>query len=810
MNIPKEFGERFIVGDILVKRPSCVVYRGKDRTLGDREVAIKVYVDQPNDNKSWIERFKEEANKLRAASHASLVPILHGDFEEGWFYLVMELIEGESLRERIEAKSGPVGVEAALAIVSELAAGVHEIHENGTIHGHIDSRAVLFKGDLVRLAGYYPLVISEIQKGLSTAGRLIVEPAYVAPEQISGGTLDGRVDIFALSVLLFEMITGQRPFQADNPLQMAMLRLSKEPPSPAKLNSAVSPLLDAAIMKGLARDPNERYGNVKAFAEAITGGRGEPTNPLADAGGGAIGDQTIGVSMSTESIREMLRSQDESKKSEPAQASEDTTATQTGGVAETLIGKPAYADGSLGSSDQASQSKMFGGSFIVLNGELRGQKFWLGKQNTIIGGDSGCDIILSGKGVPSRYAIVIERDEKYYIGPLSSSGLEINDETYKGSDDRVLTRGDVINVGPHQLRFIEPREVFTLQEDVADRVVDRSESNIPKVLAAVVGVIVVVAVVMFTMFESTQEEKRGKADKRAQGQAAERKELIAKLRKEGDEFLKQGALVEPVGANARKRFKQILEINPDHAYAKQRLIEIDERVRVMAVRKKEREKLAQRVESLLLSGDRYFQAGKYISPPGSNAKESYQEVLRVDPNNEKARERLKEIDTILRDLVGRINTLLAKAKEHRAEGRFVSPPGNNAYELLSKIMEVDRGNATAKDMIYDMAAESVVAGDQAKKAGKLREMRKAYLTAQALGVDPKYIKPRIQGTDLIRKSRSSMIFIDRKKSETKDSGGGKYLDTNELERRVAEYQLQRSITESPEGQKFIEVDSLTQ
>lgn len=314
MDIPKEFGERFVVGEELVKRPSCIVYRGKDRTLGDRDVAIKVYVDRPEDNDTWKEQFKEQVSSLRAASHQSLVPILHGDCEEGWFYIVMELIEGPTLRDRLQGQEGPLDMEAALAIFGELAAGVKEIHENNAIHGHIDSRAVLFKGDNVRLAGYYPMVISEIQKGQSTAGRLVVEPAYIAPEQISGTGLDHRADIFALSVLLFEMVTGQRPFSADNPLQMAMLRLSKEPPSPAKLNSNVSPLLDAAIMKGLARDANERYSSVAAFVEAVSGGRGQPANPLAnlgpDAGGAPIGDQTIGVSMSTDAIREMLRDQD--------------------------------------------------------------------------------------------------------------------------------------------------------------------------------------------------------------------------------------------------------------------------------------------------------------------------------------------------------------------------------------------------------------------------------------------------------------------------------------------------------------------
>lgn len=486
---------------------------------------------------------------------------------------------------------------------------------------------------------------------------------------------------------------------------------------------------------------------------------------------------------------------------------------------ETLMSRPAYAEGPSGevgsvegTSAQISQSKMFGGSFIVLNGERRGQKYWLGNKQTMIGSDPSCDIALSGKGVASRYAIVVEREEKYFIGALSPSGLVINDEKIQGAEDVALTRGDVLSVGEHKLRFVEPKEVFTLQDDVADRVVDRPESNLPKILAISALALVAVGLVVFSMFKSTVTEKKDISAQRAVKEAAERKELIAKLRKEGDEFLKAGALVEPIGKNARHRFEQVLEVEPDDAYAKQRLLEIEERVKALKAQSERREQLAQRIGKLLDDGDRYFQAKRYISPPGANAKEVYQEAMRIDPSNEVAKNRLAEIDKILKDLVGRVNTLIAEARDYRREGQFVAPPGENAYELLAQVLEVDRGNAEARDMIYGMAAQSIVDGDHAKSAAQLKEMRKHYLTAQALGVDPAYIKPRIKGTDLIRKSRSSMIFVDRKGKDDsgKKGGSGKYLDSTELERRVAEYQLQKSITEPADKRKFIEVDTLTQ
>ncbi|HQH25853.1 MAG TPA: serine/threonine-protein kinase, partial [Oligoflexia bacterium] len=268
MDIPKVFGERFTVGEQIVKRPNCIVYKGTDGKLGDREVAIKVFLDQPVGSQEWINEFNEDIQRLRSTSHQSLVPIVGGGCENDWFYLVMELISGNSLREVLKEHAAPLSTETAVSIFSELAAGLRDLHENQVWHGHIDSRAVLFKGDSVRLAGYYPRVIAKIQKSKSSDGRMVVEPAYIAPEQITGTNPDHRADIFALAVLLFEMVTGKRPFEADNPVQCALLRLSKEPPRPAKLNPALPPLLDAAIMKGLVRDPNERYSSVAEFVEA--------------------------------------------------------------------------------------------------------------------------------------------------------------------------------------------------------------------------------------------------------------------------------------------------------------------------------------------------------------------------------------------------------------------------------------------------------------------------------------------------------------------------------------------------------------
>jgi serine/threonine protein kinase len=824
MEIPKVFGERFTVVEQLVKRPNCIVYRGTDSKLGDHEVAIKVYLDQPGGNEDWINQFNDDVARMRSASHQSLVPIIAGGCQDDWFYIVMELLSGGSLRDLLKSQGGPLSIDVAVTIIGELAAGLKDLHENHIWHGHIDSRAVLFKGDNVRLAGYYPRIISVIQKSKSMDGRMIVEPEYIAPEQLTGGTMDHRIDIFALAVLLFEMVTGQRPYVGDNPLQTAMQRLSKEPPVPAKINPAISPLLDAAIMKGLARDPNERYSTATAFVEAITGGRKQPKNPLAELEGGdeqnMVANQTIGVSMSTDAIRGILNAHEKaiSEASSPQEpggnVNEDT------GVLETIVGKPAYAaelaargitSGNTSSSAQAAGMAQGGAcaSLIALGGDLRGKRFQLAKSQNMIGSDRANDICIIGKGIPARYAIITEKNGQYFVGPLSPGGITVNDKKSESAEDVLLKRGDTISVGSSKLRFVEPKEVFTLQDDVADRVIDRTQSKIPKILGISACAAVVVCLVLFVAYSTTKTEKTVDLRQQEVKEAQEKKALIVRLRNEGDQLFKAGALIEPPDANAKKRFEQILEVDPDEAYAKRRLREIEDRVRAIVAQTEQKEKMVRQIETLLAEGDRHLLAKNYISPPGGNAKESYQAVLRIDPDNDRAKEKSAEINKLLGDMVGQINGFVERAKAYQKQGQFVAPPGENAYELLNQVLQIDPGNIEAKGIIYAMAAQSLVLGDQAKSAADVRQMRKAYLTAQALGVDPEFIRPRMKGTELIQKSRSSVIFVDRQgKEEEKRLADSRYLDTAEVKRRMAEFEIPVSVAGQEKGRRFVDVDSI--
>jgi len=812
MDFPKNIAGRFNIKDQLVRRPSCVVYSATDSTLGDREVAVKFFIDRPNDKQEWIDSFNVELELLKNSSHKVLIPILDGGYADGWLYLVMELIQGPTLRDYMKDVGGPLELEKALDILRELSDGVSEIHERQAFHGHIDSRAILFKGDpnnprvQVRLAGYYPQVIDQIQKSMTSDGRLIVDPVYIAPEQISGQTKDQRVDVYALSVLLFEMLTGQKPFTSSNPLQTAMMRLSQEPPSPAKLNPKLSPLVDAAILKGLAKNSADRFNSTAELVDAVSGGKSIPKNPLAQelSPDRISGTETIAVSMSTDAIKQLLRVHDGQRSlpnasSKTDSKSEDAQSADSIDTQQTMIGIPT--------------ASLLPATLMVMNGEKRGEKFIIDKNQLMIGGDAGCDIWLSGKNVAARYAIIVRRDGNYYLAQLSREPLIVNDKKVESEDDILLKRGDIINVGNHRLRYIAPGEVFTLHDNVADRTIDRPASRMNLIIAATCVALVVFGGGLIYNYRSNLSSKQSQLKRAKLTQQQKREEAVAVLLKEGDEFFKAGALKEPIGVNAFERFQKVLELDSDNSFAKRRLVEIEARVTELGALAQRRKQYEQKIIQLIRDADGYFRSGQYVSPPGRNAKEVYQEVLRLDPEHQHAKAQVAEIDNLLGDMVGQVNNLLAKAQEYIDRNQYVVPRGESAYEELQKVLQIDPNNEKAKNTLIDLAAVSIFSGDRAKRGADHATMRRSYLTAQALGVDPAYIQPRLKGAELIKKSKSEVIIFDhgdKDSKNTKSENDSRYLDTAEIERRVSELALREKTEGEASTRVFINLsDSLT-
>jgi len=262
-----------------------VVYRARDSRLG-RDVAVKVLPEEWSRDPERLERFRREARAVASLSHPNTV-VLH-DFGtvDGVTYAVMELLNGRTLRDEIQAR-GRLTPAEAVDVALQAARGLHAAHERGIIHRDLKPENLFVTSDrLVKildfgLARTAPGTTAEADTvGLRThAGALLGTVGYMAPEQVTHGTADARTDVFALALILHEMLTGKNPFQRGSMAETMSALLRDDPPPVSAEVPGISPALDAVVRDGLARDPGRRTQSARellARLELCRPGSGRP------------------------------------------------------------------------------------------------------------------------------------------------------------------------------------------------------------------------------------------------------------------------------------------------------------------------------------------------------------------------------------------------------------------------------------------------------------------------------------------------------------------------------------------------------
>lgn len=250
------------------------VYKGYQETL-DRHVAIKLMHAFLISEENFVERFKREARAMAALSHPHIVNVFDFDvYGEDTYYLVMEYIGGGTLKEKLEqlAKANQrLSLSEAIRIVAEIADALAYAHKQGMVHRDIkpanimlkkSGRAILTDFGIVKLVGGQT-------SAYTATGAMIGTPAYMSPEQAMGQQGDERGDIYSLGVLLFQMVTGQLPFEADTALGIVMKHVNEPVPYPKDLNPDLPYDLQEIILKALAKDPTERYQTARDMVQAL-------------------------------------------------------------------------------------------------------------------------------------------------------------------------------------------------------------------------------------------------------------------------------------------------------------------------------------------------------------------------------------------------------------------------------------------------------------------------------------------------------------------------------------------------------------
>jgi len=243
------------------------VYLARDINL-QREVAIKIIAPELSRHTRLISRFRVEAIAQAKLNHTNIVTIHSFSQEKNIYYIVMEYVEGISLKEAINEN---LPVLRSLKIFSQILEGVGYAHSQGVIHRDIKPANVFLTSDQTAKIGDFGIAKVEGIEGLTRTGTGIGSPVYSAPEQILGETIDGRTDIFSLGVTLYEMLTGAPYLKITGDTDYTALKKALEynPPKPSTINPDIPAELDAMVMKSIAKDPAHRFQDVNEFNREV-------------------------------------------------------------------------------------------------------------------------------------------------------------------------------------------------------------------------------------------------------------------------------------------------------------------------------------------------------------------------------------------------------------------------------------------------------------------------------------------------------------------------------------------------------------
>ncbi len=263
-------GDRYQLQDPIGKGGMATIYRGRDRRM-DRVVAVKVLREVYSTDPKFVTRFQREAKAASALQHPNIVQVYDYGQTDGNYYIVMELVEGTDLRRYLRSR-GVLDVDRAIIIAHDVALGLGAAHRRGIVHRDVKPQNVLVgRGGSIKLTDFgIASVYNNINaERLTTTGMTLGTVQYYAPEQAQGEIVSPAADVYALGIVMYEMLTGRTPFDGDTPVAVAMQHIQDAPTPPSQLNPDIPPALEEIILRCLEKVPEMRFRDGSQLARAL-------------------------------------------------------------------------------------------------------------------------------------------------------------------------------------------------------------------------------------------------------------------------------------------------------------------------------------------------------------------------------------------------------------------------------------------------------------------------------------------------------------------------------------------------------------
>jgi hypothetical protein len=289
---------RLLAGRYRLERPvasggMAQVWEAADQTLA-RRVAVKILHGHLARDASFVQRFRAEAVAAARLSHPSIVSVYDTVSVDGLEAIVMELVVGTTVRADLD-EHGPLKLPAVLAIGAQVADALGAAHASGLVHRDVKPANILLAADGRVLVADFGIAKAAEGNDLTTAGAMVGTAKYLAPEQVEGGAIDGRADLYALAIVLYEALTGVAPFVADTDAATALARLHRDPTPLRQLRPEVPEAVAAVIHQAMQRSPSDRFATASAMRTALLAAGAEPARAPAVAAAAAANAEHPGT-----------------------------------------------------------------------------------------------------------------------------------------------------------------------------------------------------------------------------------------------------------------------------------------------------------------------------------------------------------------------------------------------------------------------------------------------------------------------------------------------------------------------------------